>query len=101
MKGYIIAVIEVTDPTAYDSYRKHVGPTIENFGGRFLVRGGAVTPLEGDLGGGRVVVLEFPDVATARAWYDSPAYAELKRTRIAASRSRLILVEGFEAPVLV
>jgi uncharacterized protein (DUF1330 family) len=100
LKGYVIAIVEVTDAAAYEAYRRGVGATVENFGGRFLVRGGAATPLEGDMGGGRLVVLEFPDPATARAWYDSDAYAGLKRQRIAASRSRLVLVEGHEPPML-
>jgi uncharacterized protein (DUF1330 family) len=100
MKGYIIADIRVTDPIRYEEYRRQVPPIIELFGGRYLVRGGEVTPLEGEFGLGRLVVLEFPSVAAARRFYDSDAYAPLKAIRQAASDSRLVLVAGYEEPRL-
>ena len=94
MAAYVIGDIEVTDPKLYDDYRKHVLATIEKHGGRFLVRGGAVDALEGGWSPKRMVLVEFPSMAEARAWYRSPEYAPLIRLRQKASRGRLILVEG-------
>ena len=94
MKGYVIAEVEVTDPVLYEEYRKGAPGTVAAFGGRFIVRGGAVTTAEGDWQPKRLVVVEFPDVATAKAWHASPAYAPLLAMRERAAKSRVIIVEG-------
>ena len=94
MSMYLVASIDVTDPEAYDRYRAQVPATIEQYGGRFLVRGGAVEALEGDAIPKRVVVLEFPDAERARAWWNSPEYAPLKTLRKRASRGTLYFVAG-------
>ena len=94
MKGYVIAEVEVTDPTLFEQYRQGVPPTVAAYGGRYLVRGGAVTPAEGGWNPKRLIILEFPDVATAKAWHDSAAYTPLKAMRERAARSRIIIVEG-------
>ena len=70
--------------------------SLEPFGGRFLVRGGDWEPLEGDWRPGRLVVIEFPSVERARAWYESAEYSELKTLRQRASRGSLLVVEGWE-----
>ena len=77
MAAYIIANVEVTDAATYERYRKDVPATIEKYGGRFLVRGGAVEALEGDFVPKRIVVLEFPSVERAKAWWNSPEYRPL------------------------
>jgi len=94
MAAYVIAEIEVTDPAAFEDYRRQVAPTVEKYGGRFLVRGGAVHPVEGDWRPPRLVVLEFPGVAQARRWYDSEEYRGPKALRMKASRGRIVLAEG-------
>jgi len=94
MPAYIIADIEVTDPVRYDEYRKLAGPAAQRYGGKYLVRGGAHELLEGDWSPNRVVVLEFPSVAQAKAFYHSPEYAAARAARKGASRSSLIVVEG-------
>lgn len=93
-KGYVIAQIDVTDPETYAQYVSLVGPTIAAFGGRFLVRGGPAETLEGTPVGPRNVVIEFPNVDAARAWYHSEAYAPAKALRISASDSVQTIVEG-------
>jgi uncharacterized protein (DUF1330 family) len=94
MSVYLIASIDVTDPQGYDRYRAQVPATVEQYGGRFLVRGGAIEALEGDVIPKRVVVLEFPDAERARAWWNSPEYAPLKTLRNSASRGNLYFVAG-------
>jgi uncharacterized protein (DUF1330 family) len=71
MTAYLIADIQVTDPTAYDRYRPLAAASIARFGGRFVVRGGTVDLLEGEPQPERIVVIEFPDAETARRWHHS------------------------------
>ena len=94
MKAYLIADTNVTDPQRYEEYKRQVKPLIERFGGSYVVRGGPHDVLEGDWRPTRLVVLEFPDMASLRAWYDSPEYEPLKVLRQGAAESRLIAVEG-------
>jgi uncharacterized protein (DUF1330 family) len=94
MRAYVIVQVEVLDQRPYDAYRKDVLPTIESFGGRFLVRGGTMTKLEGDWPYSRTVVIEFPSRADAEGWYRSPAYQKLLPLRLKASRGNLIIVDG-------
>jgi uncharacterized protein (DUF1330 family) len=94
MATYLIASIDVTDAAAYERYRALVPATIEKYGGRFLVRGGAIESLEGQNVPKRVVVLEFPTSRQAKAWWDSPEYAPLRELRKSASRGDLFFVEG-------
>lgn len=94
MAAYVIADVTVKNPDAYAEYRKQVLPTITKYGGRFIVRGGAHETLEGDWRPGRVVVIEFPDMAAAKAWYRSTEYGPLVKLRQSASSGRIILVEG-------
>ena len=94
MAAYLIADINVKNPEIYAEYRRQVPATVERHGGRFLVRGGANEVLEGDWHPSRVIVIEFPDMAAAKAWYDSSDYKPLITLRQSASTGPLILVEG-------
>jgi uncharacterized protein (DUF1330 family) len=92
--AYVIAEVEIVNPEGYKEYTKTVPGTIAQYGGRFLVRGGSATVLEGDWPQLRRVIIEFPSVQAARAWWDSPEYAKPKAMRQANSKGRLILLEG-------
>ena len=94
MAAYVVGEIEVTDAATYEEYRKQVLAVVTKYGGRFIVRGGKVEPLEGDWSPKRLVVLEFPSFEQAQKWYRSPEYAPLIALRKRASRGKLILVEG-------
>ncbi len=94
MPAYIIAEVDVTDPAGFEEYRKLVPPTIQKYGGRYVVRGGATKTLEGGWEPKRLVVLEFPSVEQAQRWYDCEEYRAPKALRIKTTRSRLVLVEG-------
>jgi uncharacterized protein (DUF1330 family) len=84
----------VTDLVAYDQYRPLAAASIARFGGRFIVRGGKVDLLEGEPQPERIVVIEFPDADIARRWYSSEEYQTALKIRQAASRGRVLLVEG-------
>lgn len=94
MAAYLIADIEVTNPALYDEYRSKVRATIEQHGGRFLVRGGAHEVLEGAPDVHRTVVLEFPSMEALKRWYHSPEYAPLIVLRQQAAKGSLFAVEG-------
>lgn len=94
MAAYIIVDVEITDPVNYAAYIRVVPPTIAAYGGRFLVRGGKTETLEGSWIPKRIVVLEFPSVEHARAWWDSEEYRHPKGLRQSASITDMILVEG-------
>ncbi len=94
MSAYVIAEIEVTDPETFEEYRKLVPPSIEAFGGRYVVRGGAIDSREGGWQPKRMVVIEFDDAARAKAWHDSDLYAPARSLREASTRTRMIVVEG-------
>lgn len=95
MSAYaIVNLKEVTDPEAFKKYGEGVPATIEKHGGRYLIRGGEHETVEGDWKPGRVVVLEFPDMAALKGWYNSDDYRELKNMRHGASVADMIMVEG-------
>jgi uncharacterized protein (DUF1330 family) len=94
MPAYLVAELEVTDPAGFEAYRKGVPATIAAHGGRYLARGGALESLEGGWSPKRMVILEFPSLAQAKAWYTSPEYQELLALRQRSSNSKAVLIEG-------
>jgi uncharacterized protein (DUF1330 family) len=96
MKAYLIANITVTDPQRFGAYVEQVPPVIAQYGGRYLVRAGAVYPLEGELGFNRVVVIAFPSMKAAQAFYHSPDYAPLLKLRSETTRSQVAFLEGYD-----
>jgi uncharacterized protein (DUF1330 family) len=94
MPAYVLAFIDVTDPARYDEYRALAGPSVEQYGGRYVVRGGRSEVLEGEHAPGRLVVLEFEDADAARRWYDSEEYGTARAIRTQAATASIILVEG-------
>lgn len=94
MAAYVIAQISIHDPTTFERYQAEVPDTIERCGGKYLVRGGDVTPQEGDWTPDRVVVLEFPNMATLKKWYESDDYQAIIKYRTDAADGDMIFVEG-------
>lgn len=94
MVAYMIADVNVTDPTVYEEYRAHAPSVIAQYGGRYLARGGEPVVLEGGWQPHRIVILEFPDMASIKAWHGSPEYAPLRALRDSAATSRFIAVPG-------
>jgi len=93
--GYVIAQpIEILDPAAMDEYRKGLAPTLEQYGGKTIIRGGRVEVREGDWSAKPFIVIEFPSFERAKEWYESAEYAGPKKIRHSAARTNLALVEG-------
>ena len=94
MAAYIIAQINITNPEKYAEYAKLAGPAGAKYGGRFLVRGGAKTTLEGEIPYQRIVINEFPDVEAAKKFYHSVEYQAAKAKRLDAADFNMVIVEG-------
>ncbi|WP_144730805.1 DUF1330 domain-containing protein [Extensimonas perlucida] len=92
--AYVIASVTVTNPAQYDEYRKLSTEAMRVHGAEVCVRGGKVEVLEGGCDPGRIVVLKFPSVEAARAFYDSPEYRKARAAREGAAVMRLLAVEG-------
>jgi uncharacterized protein (DUF1330 family) len=92
--AYYIAEFRITDPEGMKPYSARVASTFEPYGGRYIVRGGKIAPLEGEGPNNRMVIIEFDSMEKAQAWYDSPAYAQLKPIRHENAISRVYIVEG-------
>lgn len=98
MPAYIISGVSVQDAEAFQNYRTRAADSIARHGGRYLVRGGSVEPLEGSWTPCTIIVVEFPGIERARAWHCSPEYAAALAFRDAALSRHLILVDGIGGP---
>jgi uncharacterized protein (DUF1330 family) len=99
MPAYIISDLAVKDAAAIEIYRARAAASIAQHGGRYLARGGAFEVMEGGWTPRSIVIVEFPDMAAALAWYRSPEYAKALEVRDQALLSRnLILVDGVALP---
>ena len=97
MPAYMIGRVDVTDMDKWKEYAAAAGPAVAKFGGKYLVRGGAMEGLENfEDEGKRIVVLEFPDMQAVRDWYVSEEYQAAKAKREGAGYARFTLVEGYE-----
>ena len=94
MAAYLIFDIHVTDPEGYEPYRQRAAGIIEAHGGRYIVRGGAHEPMEGEWDLDRIVVVEFDSIEQAKAAYSSPEYQEIAPIRHGASAGKAVLVQG-------
>ncbi len=94
MHAYVVIEVTVKDSATYDEYKKLGPPAIALYGGRYLARGGTTEPLEGSWNPSRLVILEFPSMERARAWWASPEYAEAKALRQASTTTEMVLIEG-------
>jgi uncharacterized protein (DUF1330 family) len=94
MSAYIVVDGEVTDPVRYEAYKKLAQAAIAKHGGRYLVRGGETTVLEGAWQPHRIVVLEFPSANAIKRFYSSPEYTAARAARDSAARMNMIAVEG-------
>ncbi len=98
MSAYVISELEVRDAAAIETYRTIAAKSIAQYGGRYLVRGGAASIAEGGPPPKNIIVVEFPSMEKLREWYASPEYAEALKVRATALDRRLIFVEGVPAP---
>ena len=101
MAAYLIALVDVKDPEAYRACVARSPAVIAKYDGRFLARGGQSVSLEGDAVAGRIVLIEFPSLEHAKAFYDSPEYQEAKLLREGAAVGRFFAVQGVDQSAAV
>jgi len=96
MPAYVIYQGEVTDPARYEEYKTQAATSLLAAGGRYVVRGGDIEVLEGDAPAGRTVVVVFPTMEAAVAWYHGDEYTEARKLRDGAAIARMYVVDGIE-----
>jgi uncharacterized protein (DUF1330 family) len=97
MPAYAVAqLLNVTMNEALQTYVRSIDDTLRPYSGRFIIHGAAKESREG-VSPGDLIIIEFPDIASARAWYDSPAYQALISLRRQSSEGELFLINGVSA----
>ncbi len=94
MPAYLIVESKVLNPDRYREYQVKVAAMIAQHGGRYLSRGWGVTPLSEKWTPERVILIEFPDEASIRAWLDSPEYKAIAPLREAGADTRAVILSG-------
>jgi len=96
MPAYIVVEVEIHNPAEYEDYKKLTPGSLKNYQGKFIVRGGKTETLEGDWSPQRFVMIQFPTLELAKAWWASEEYAQAKALRQRTASSKMIVVVGFE-----
>ena len=94
MTAFVIFDVEVTNPVDYEGYKQLAAPTVALYGGKYVARGGHTETLEGDWTPKRLVILQFESVERAKAWLNSPEYAEARALRHKYAKSEMVVIEG-------
>lgn len=95
MAAYLIADTALTDPEAYEEYKRLARPLAEEWGGEYLARGGALFVKENDLWDpSRLVIIRFPSAEAANSFYDSAEYAEVLKIGRASAKRTIVIVDG-------
>ncbi len=97
MVAYLMVRADVRDKDAYGEYAKRSPAVVAQFGGRYLARGGETISLEGSQESRRCVIIEFPSLAAAKAFYDSPEYQSARDFRKDAGDAEFIVVDGYQS----
>ena len=94
-KGYILGRISIHNPELFKEYPPLSGPTMEKFGGKYLIRGGKFEIAEGNWPADRTTIVEFESFEKAKECYESIEYRKAKDIRQKSTISDLILIEGY------
>ena len=94
MPSYVIADVEVTDPTKFKEYSNQVPSTVEKYGGKYLVRGGDTERAEGSWEPKRMGVIKFDDMEQLKRWYHSQECSDPTQLRHHSANSSVLFVEG-------
>jgi uncharacterized protein (DUF1330 family) len=100
MPVYMIVDIQILDPAQYAQYVAQAYEIVVRHGGRYLVRGGKVTPLSGNWCPERVIVIAFDSMEQMRTWLASPEYRAIAPLREQSTISRSIVAPGYEQAIV-
>ena len=95
MSAYLLIDITVKDKAPYMQYIEKARPIVENYGGEYIIRGGAVTPLFGDWLPERIILIKFPSKETIEKCFSSKEYLEIKHLRENSTITKSVILEGF------
>jgi uncharacterized protein (DUF1330 family) len=93
-RAYIVVQADVTNADRYADYARIAPDIVAKYEGRYLARAGRTLTLEGPPARSRVVVLEFPSLEKAQAFYNSPEYTAARKLRDGAATAQFVAVEG-------
>ena len=94
MAAYLVSLITVTNPEKFKEYASLTAAATEKFNAKFVTRGGGLEVVEGSMPHARVVISEFKDRETAKAFFESPEYLLAKEKRIGACDFNAFIVDG-------
>ena len=96
MPAYMIVTAQIADRDAFiGGYGAAAGKLVEQFGGKYVLRGPGVKLLEGEFGdGASMVISEWPDKDAALAFWNSSEYAEVKKLREGVAECQVLLIEA-------
>ena len=94
MPAYLVATVEIHDMDEFKDYVTGAPPTVEQYGGRYLARGGSLEVIDGDWAVPRLTIVEFATMEQAKKWWDSPEYAKYKDLRHRTCTTNAVFVEG-------
>ena len=94
MSVYVIVDISIHDAAVYERYKLLAPATLAIYGGKYLVRGGETTVLEGTWNPTRLVILEFESADAAKRWWNSPEYADAKALRQTCTHTNMLILDG-------
>ena len=94
-KAYVLGQVNVVDEKQYfEQYGAFVPAIVAKYGGKYIVRGGDITNVEGELSSKRIVIMEFEDKVAALNWYNSPEYKSIISGRHQNAESIINIIEG-------
>jgi uncharacterized protein (DUF1330 family) len=93
-KGYVLAIVQITQPEKYADYRLASAAVASKFGGTAIIRGGEPAWLEGAVRSERVVLIEFPSRDLAQAYASSPEYRDARKLREGAADVIFAVLSG-------
>jgi uncharacterized protein (DUF1330 family) len=95
MTAFIVGLVKITDPVAYQRYFEAFPKVFAASGGRVLAADEAAAVIEGSFDADKVVLMQFPDAAAARAFLDSADYQRISQDRMAGAQTTAFIVHGF------
>jgi uncharacterized protein (DUF1330 family) len=97
MSVYTISDILVHNWEKYEDYVKQTRAIAEKFGGKYHIRGGAITVVTGDWKPNRLIMIEFPSMEALEQFRNSPEYEPVAAIRKNSSTMiSSIVVEGYD-----
>jgi uncharacterized protein (DUF1330 family) len=92
---YMVAELRIKDREKYGQYVERVYDIVRRHGGRYLIRGGRVTPMFGDWAPERMIVIVFDSLEALKECFASPEYLAVAPLREASAETRAVILEGY------